>query len=325
VKPPPFARQGITEALLTTRTKAAHAYALKTFRQYSNHGLFAPPSAKGTIVYPGYDGGAEWGGPAYDEATGLLYVNSNEMAWLLQMVPRSDKSVYQNNCASCHGADLKGNGGTFPSLVGVGNRRTKDEMFQIIRNGQGRMPAFMELLESGTINDLVNFLVTGHDVAESAGTNPNFLKYRNTGYAIFLDPDGYPAIKPPWGTLNAIDLTKGTIAWKIPFGEYPKLAAQGVKNTGSDNYGGPVVTENGLLFIGATTYDKKFHAYDKRTGTLLWETTLPASGNATPSTYMLNGKQYVVIVCGGGKNGAESGGSIVAFALPDAVIGSSGH
>jgi quinoprotein glucose dehydrogenase len=267
-------------------------------------------------VYPGYDGGAEWGGPAYDAATGLLYVNSNEMAWLLKMVPRSDRSVYQNNCASCHGADRAGNNGAFPSLVGIGERRTRDEMFQVIRNGQGRMPAFMELLESGTINDLVNYLVTGVDVAETAKTNPNYLKFRNTGYEIFLDPDGYPAIKPPWGTLNAIDLNRGTIAWTIPFGEYPKLAEAGVTNTGSDNYGGPVVTENGLLFIGATTYDRKFHAYDKRTGALLWEATLPASGNATPSLYMVDGRQYVVIACGGGKNGAPSGGSIVAFALP---------
>ena len=315
LKPPPFARQTLREDLLTTRTPAAHAFAIKKFREYPNRGLFNPPSAKGTIVYPGYDGGAEWGGAAYDPASGLLYVNANEMAWLLRMVPRSDKSVYQNNCANCHGSDLKGSP-AFPSLIGVGDRRTKDEMFQVIRAGTGRMPAFGELLEGGTINDLVNFLITGRDVAETAGTNPNFLKYRNTGYEIFLDQDGYPAIKPPWGTLNAIDLNKGTIAWTIPFGEYPALAAMGVKNTGTDSYGGPVVTANGLLFIGATTYDNKFHAYDKRTGKLLWETTLPAAGNATPSLYMMNGRQYIVIACGGGKNGAKSGGTFVAFALP---------
>ena len=314
--PPPFARQTLTEDLLTTRTPEARAFALKKFREYPNRGLFAPPSAAGTIVYPGYDGGGEWGGPAYDPATGLLYVNSNEMAWLLRMVPRSDKSVYQNNCASCHGADLKGGANIAPTLIGIGDRKTRDEMFQLIRAGTGRMPAYGELMESGTINDLVNYLITGRDVKETAGTNPNYLKYRNTGYEIFLDHEGYPAIKPPWGTLNAIDLNRGTIAWTIPFGEYPALVAKGVRNTGTDSYGGPVVTQNGLLFIGATTYDNTFHAFDKRTGTLLWKATLPAAGNATPSLYMVNGREYVVIACGGGKNGAKSGGTFVAFALP---------
>jgi quinoprotein glucose dehydrogenase len=178
------------------------------------------------------------------------------------------------------------------------------------------MPGYASTLDNVAVNDLVNFLMTGRDVASTASTNPNYLKYRNTGYDIFLDSDSLPPITPPWGTLNAIDLNKGEIAWKIPFGEYPKLVAQGIRNTGSDNYGGAVVTRNGLLFIGATTYDKKFHVYDKKTGKLLWETTLPASGNATPSLYVVNGKQYVVIACGGGKNGAPSGGTYVAFALP---------
>jgi quinoprotein glucose dehydrogenase len=178
------------------------------------------------------------------------------------------------------------------------------------------MPGYAGVLEGGAINDLVNFLITGRDAAETAANNPLWLRYRNDGYNIFLDPDGYPAISPPWGTLNAIDLNRGEIRWKIPFGEYPELVAQGYANTGTDNYGGPVVTANGLLFIGATSWDKKFHAYDKRTGKLLWETVLPAAGAATPSLYMVNGRQYIVIACGGGKNGAPSGGTYVAFALP---------
>jgi quinoprotein glucose dehydrogenase len=317
VAPPPFVRQTLTEDMLTTRTPAAHDSALKFFREYKTSGMYDPPNTRGTIIFPGVDGGGEWGGPAFDPATGLLYVNANEMPWYHKLVLRSDKSLFGSQCASCHGDNLAGSAGV-PSLAGIGTRKTRDEIAQVIRQGTGRMPGFSGTLDNSAVNDLVNYLLTGKDVADQVGTNPNYLKYRSTGLQIFLDPDGYPPITPPWGTLNAIDLNKGVIRWKIPFGEYPKLAAQGVKNTGSDSYGGPVVTANGLLFIGATTYDKKFRAFDKRTGELLWETALPASGNATPSLYMVNGREYVVIACGGGKNDAESGGTYVAFTLPAA-------
>jgi quinoprotein glucose dehydrogenase len=315
VSPPPFTRQTLTEDMLTTRTPAAHEAVLKTFREYKTNGMYDPPNTQGTIIFPGVDGGGEWGGPAFDPGTGLLYVNANEMPWFHKLVPRNDRSLYGSNCASCHGDDLKGSP-DIPSLVGIGDRRPRDQLAKVIREGTGRMPAFTGSLDNGAVNDLVNFLITGHDVAEQAGTNPNYLKYRSTGLKIFLDPDGYPAITPPWGTLSAIDLNKGDIKWQIPFGEYPKLAAQGITNTGSDNYGGAIVTSNGLLFIGATTYDNKFHVFDKTTGKLLWETTLPAAGNATPSIYVVNGKAFIVIACGGGKNDAPSGGAYVAFSLP---------
>jgi quinoprotein glucose dehydrogenase len=177
------------------------------------------------------------------------------------------------------------------------------------------MPAFGSALEGRALNDIVKFLITGHDSSAAVGPDPYGVPWRNAYFDIFVDNEGYPGISPPWGTLNAIDLNEGTIRWTIPFGEYPKLMAQGVTNTGTDNYGGAIVTENGLLFIGATTYDNTFHAYDKRTGKLLWSAPLPAAGNATPSTYMVNGRQYIVIACGGGKNGAPSGGTYVAFAL----------
>ena len=178
--------------MLTNRTPEAHASALKTFREYKYAGMFQPPSADGSIVFPGYDGGGEWGGPAFDPETGLLYVNANEMAWLLRMMPRDDRSLYKSNCASCHGDDMKG-GAMAPSLLDIAQRATRARSSAtIIRQGTGRMPAFAEMLEGGAINDLVNFLVTGKDVAETAATNPNFLKYRNNGYPIFLDHDGYP-------------------------------------------------------------------------------------------------------------------------------------
>jgi quinoprotein glucose dehydrogenase len=314
-RPPPFARQGLTEAMLTRRTPQAHAAVLERFRKLKS-GMFAPPSFEGTIVFPGFDGGAEWGGAAFDPDSGLLYVNSNEMPWIVKMIPNNDTSLYNSNCASCHREDRTGSP-TAPSLVGIGRRRTRDEIMTIVREGTGRMPAFRDM-GGRNITDVADFLITGIDKGADPKlkSDPNWLKYRNDGYTIFLDPDGYPAVTPPWGTLNAIDLNEGTIRWSIPLGEFPELAAKGLTNTGSDNYGGPVVTAGGLVFIGATNFDKKFRAYDKLTGALLWETILPAAGNATPSIYQLNGRQYVVIACGGGKNGAPSGSSIVAFALP---------
>ena len=315
LKPPAFARQGLTEDMLTRRTPAAHAAVLARFRQMQS-GFFTPPSLDGTIVFPGFDGGAEWGGAAFDPDTGLLYVNSNEMPWIIKLILNNDTSLYNSKCATCHRADRTGTPDA-PSLIDIGKRMSRDEIATIVRQGTGRMPAFPDM-GGRNINDVADFLITGTDKgADPALANdPSRLKYRSDGESIFLAPDGYPAITPPWGTLNAIDLNEGTIRWKIPFGEIPDLAAQGLTNTGSDNYGGPVVTASGLLFIAATNFDKKFRAYDKLTGALLWETVLPAAGNATPSIYEMNGRQYIVIACGGGKNDAPSGSSIVAFALP---------
>lgn len=314
-KPPPFARQGLTEEMLTTRTPQAHAAVLERFRKMKS-GYLAPPSFEGTIVFPGFDGGAEWGGAAFDPESGLLFVNSNEMPWIIKLIPNNDTSLYNSKCATCHREDRTGSPAA-PSLVDVGQKLTRDQIATIVRQGTGRMPAFPDM-GARNINDVAEFLITGKDKGADPALlkDPSRLKYRSDGESIFLDPDGYPAITPPWGTLNAIDLNDGTIRWKIPFGEFPELAAKGLKNTGSDNYGGPVVTASGLVFIGATNFDRKFRAFDKLTGALLWETTLPAAGNATPSIYQLNGREYIVIACGGGKNGAPSGSSIVAFALP---------
>ncbi|MGD8331469.1 MAG: pyrroloquinoline quinone-dependent dehydrogenase [Acidobacteriota bacterium] len=313
--PEPFARHNLTEDMLTQRTPEAHAAVLEEFRA-RRAGMYEPPSLAGTIIFPGVDGGAEWGGVAFDEDSGLLFVNSNEMPWIVQMIPNNDASLYNVNCASCHGEDRAGNA-QMPSLLGVADRLSRDEIAELIRAGTGRMPAFPELGRSNT-DDIVEYVVTGIDrgADPEVMSEPTWLPYRNTGYTLWRDPDGYPPITPPWGTLNAIDLNSGEIRWRIPFGEFPELAAQGLTSTGSDNYGGPVVTASGLLFIGATNFDNKFHAFDALTGELLWEATLPAAGNATPSVYRVAGREYVVIACGGGKNGAPSGASIVAFALP---------
>jgi quinoprotein glucose dehydrogenase len=316
VKPPPFTRQAFSEDMITNRTPEAHAAVLEKFRSVDSNGVYTPPSLRGTMLFPGTDGGGEWGGAAYDPETGLLYVNSNEQPWIIRLVTHDTKSLYKNNCGGCHGDDRKGAPPTFPPLVDIGKRRSRAELASIIREGTGRMPGFDHLGRG--INEIIDFLITGQDTAVAAADprDENWLKYRNEGYILFRDPEGYPPLTPPWGTLNAIDLNKGEIRWQIPLGEYPELVAKGMTNTGSDNYGGPVVTASGLLFIGATNFDKKFRVFDKLTGKLLWETVLPAAGNATPSIYEIRGRQYVVIVCGGGKNGAPSGSSIVAFALP---------
>jgi glucose dehydrogenase len=417
-KPAPYARQLLTEDMLTNRTPEVHAWAVEKFRTFRSEGLFVPFGLdKQTINFPGFDGGAEWGGPAVDPKTGIIYINANEMAWtgglaqsklnesigeatyrsqcsichgadrsgsppgfpsllgvderlndqqitaiirhgkdrmptfpnltetqlasLLDFLkqgsvagstqPTSDKqemasvvsepqsqnsagrASYQEHCAICHGENQEGIPPSFPTLIGVGQRLSKQQVTAIVRQGKGRMPPFSGT-QLGELDPLLRYL----GITESGPSiSSPISQYSFTGYRKFLDPDQYPAIAPPWGTLNAIDLNTGNYLWKIPLGEYPELAAKGLTNTGSENYGGPIVTAGGLLFIGATLYDFKFHAFDSRTGELLWETKLPYAGRATPATYMVDGKQYVVVATSGGRyQRAPAKGVYVAFSLP---------
>jgi quinoprotein glucose dehydrogenase len=321
--PEPFARQNLTAEMLTQRTPQAHDEALGRFSKLRSAGQFVPGSREGTIIFPGFDGGAEWGGAAFDPASHLLYVNANEMAWILRMVEpkpptgvQSGKTIYLRECAACHGPAMQGTPPEFPSLIGLENRYPSGDVSALVSQGAGRMPGFARLGDDA-LHAVVDYVYSGVDRTANLSPQSPAPKFVPDGYNRFLDIDGYPAIQPPWGTLTAINMDTGKVAWKNPLGEYPELAAKGLTNTGTENYGGPIVTAGGLLFIAATSFDKKFRAFDKDTGKLLWESTLPAAGNATPSTYSVNGRQFVVIVAGGGKSkGVPSSASIVAYALP---------
>jgi quinoprotein glucose dehydrogenase len=324
-KPEPFSRQEFTEDMVTRRTPEVHKIMLEKFRSVRAGGRFTPPSTAGTIVFPGFSGGAEWGGQAFDPETHLFYVNANEMPWLLRLISpdqarrRTAKAsvLYQTRCANCHRADMKGAPPEYPAVDNLKGRITDEQLANIIRKGSGRMPAFASLGEPA-IGALTDFLLGRGDKEVAIGrrpTPPVQLKYTMDGYNKFLDPDGYPGVTPPWGTLSAINLDTGEYAWKIPFGEYPELTAKGVPLTGTENHGGGIVTAGGLFFIAGTPYDKKLRAFDKKTGKLLWETVLPFGGNATPAMYELKGKQYLIVPCGGGR-GRPTGSVYVAFALP---------
>jgi quinoprotein glucose dehydrogenase len=327
VKPPPFARQVLTEDGLTDISPEARAAVLERFREVRSGGQFVPPSTEGTVIYPGFDGAAEWGGSAFDPETRLLYVNSNEMAWILQMLelpPAGEGGslgarVYAQHCTVCHGLQRQGDPqGQFPRIDDLKGRLTREDAATLLRKGKGVMPAFAFLSEEET-EAVVAHIYSDPPPANESGTSAaaaGASPYSHTGYNRFLDPDGYPAVRPPWGTLNAIDLDEGEIRWTVPLGELPELTARGIPPTGTENYGGPIATAGGLLFIGATK-DEMFRAFDKRTGKVLWETKLPAGGYATPATYEVDGRQYVVIAAGGGKMGTESGDTYLAFALPE--------
>jgi quinoprotein glucose dehydrogenase len=270
------------------------------------------------LILPGFDGGAEWGGAGADPKKGIVYINSNEMPWILTMVSTKQTSptaskTYTQYCASCHGDKLQGNPASgYPSLTEVFKRRNKVFLSQIITQGKGMMPGFPQI-DKATREELVNFIAgeTPKEVVSTNGKTP-VLPYRITGYNKFLDTQGLPAIGPPWGTLQAIDMNTGKYLWKIPFGDEPLLANKNIKNTGTENYGGPIITENGLLMIAASK-DGMFRIFNRHTGKLLWKTQLPAAGFATPATYQVNGKQYVVIACGGTKLGTKKGNQYVAY------------
>jgi glucose dehydrogenase len=419
--PEPFAPQSVTEDTLTDRTPEAHAWAVHRLREIRHDGQFVPLSVgKDTLVSPSFEGGAEWGGPALDPHTNVLYINANSYASTGALAVSSGGSpgrmlylnqcsvchgdhrqgsaefpsllnithkltvqqitstihegkgrmpampiqgddlnnllaylgtetdlpaatgaakeeqansneaapspsptdplvslganVYQQHCAMCHGETMQGLPPAIPALVGVVDRYSDEQILTVVHNGRGRMPPFSNLSQQDT-GALLHFL---HAPSLTPTTNSS-ASYTMTGYRRFVDPDGYPATKPPWGTLSALDLNTGKYLWQHPLGQYPELVAKGLPDTGSENYGGPLVTAGGVLFIAATNFDHKFRAYDSTTGKLLWETVLPFAGNATPATYWIAGRQYVAIAAGGSTMNPKgpTGGVYLVYTLQD--------
>ncbi len=332
--PKPFVRQTLTENDINPYLDSSERAEIKAkMKGYRYGNMFLPPGKIPSLVFPGYDGGAEWGGPAFDPQTEILYVNANEMAWVMKMnenkIPAPKKEslleagqrLYTQHCLACHGADRKGTGNN-PTLVNMHSKYNSREFFELLNSGRRMMPAFKQLADEEK-NAITSFVLDLRSEQKKEFTVPakpfdsvNYMPYKISGYNKFLSKEGYPAISPPWGTLNAINMSTGELVWKTTLGEYPELKAKGIPPTGTENYGGPVVTAGGLVFIAASR-DNKFRAFDKATGKVHWEYTLPASGFASPAIYEWKGKQYVVIACGGGKLNTKSGDTYLAFALPD--------
>jgi len=349
-KPKPFARQFMTKEDLSDFSPEAHDSLLKQFNNLRYEGLFTPPSIQGTLSLPATVGGAEWGGAAYDPYTNILYVKSNESPEisLLQKIDRNNKNLqglsdyekgrklYMTYCAGCHGVDRNGNGLQNPSLVKISERKNKESILNKIRHGGGRMPSFADILKEREEEAIIAYLdknknksasVTDDNLLEiqrnelavkngkkEGNTEDSATRYLNvTAYRSFKDKDGNPGIKPPWGTLNAINLNTGEYEWKIPVGNIEKLQKEDGPVTGSQSMTGPIVTSGGLVFLGGMR-DKKLLAFDKKTGNLLWQIVLPGMATSNPSTYMCNGKQFIAVSVSGNKE--NEGGSVMSFALP---------
>ena len=327
VKPPPFSPQKLTSENITDITPGSHEYVAGILRHVLTGQQFIPPDTAGMVIFPGFDGGGEWGGAAFDPHSGILYVNGSIMPWILTMVKvdtteqtetRPGKHIYMVHCAVCHGRDRQGSAGNiYPALTHVADKYSHDEILKIINTGKGFMPSFRNLKKEEK-QAVIDYITGSQDENRAHGgqiaRQQNEIPYTFTGYNRFLDSLGYPAVKPPWGNLSAIDMNEGVIRWQVPLGDYPELNRSGSSPTGTENYGGPVVTAGGLIFIAASK-DEYIRAFDKETGKELWKYKLPAGGYATPSIYEAGGKEYVVIACGGGKMATTSGDSYMAFCL----------
>jgi len=324
-KPAPLVRQTMTEDDITDLSTGRDTI-LARLRSLRSEGLFTPPSVGGTLMIPGTKGGVEYGGAAYDPGTGRLFVNANESPEIMTMQEgRKIRRVtsfydygedyYKRFCVSCHREDKSGQPPLIASLVDLSDHLTKEEVSDVVRKGRGRMPAFSTISED-QMNGIIAYLFEeGKEEVVRISEEPKpHERYQNvTAYSYFRAPDGYLAIKPPWGTMNSVDVSTGEYDWRVPLGNVPEKQKPGAPETGIESWGGPMVTAGGLLFISATR-DHKFRAFDSSTGDVLWQIDLPNGGFANPASYMVDGIQYVVLAVSATEEAPS--GSVMAFALP---------
>ena len=336
VKPAPLSRHHFDSSLVTDISKESHDFVMKEISKYSYGEIYLPQYTDGIIQIPGFRGGGEWSGGAFDPETNIMYIGANEIPNIVQLVElknddeelyklpvlKAGEMVYQKNCSPCHGSDRKGID-PFPPLINIRKKLKSEQALEIIEKGRDKMPSFVNLplpQREAVVAFLFNLKnkklspPQNNQVKDTASSTVR--QYKIKGYTQLKDQFGYPGIKPPWGTLNAVDLNTGEYVWKRTLGQYPELIQKGIPETGTQLFGGGVVTAGGLLFIAASR-DEKVRAIDKKTGKTLWEFQLPAGGYATPATYEVDGKQFVVIAAGGGGlQATKTGDYYFAFSLP---------
>jgi quinoprotein glucose dehydrogenase len=321
LKPAPFTKQTFTEQDINPFVTDKDSI-LARLRKARTGSPFIPLTEEMTIIFPGTDGGAQWGGAATD-LEGIIYIPAKQLPSYSSLTKRvkspenislTAKLLYEQQCSSCHGTDRQGShDGSYPSLVNIEKRLSSEAIQEVLLKGRGMMPSFSHLPEVQR-KSITNYLLNKIPAADTVSHGKTVTFFQHMGYNRWYDRVGYPVSTPPWGTLTAIDLNSGEHLWQVPLGEYKELVTKGIPPTGTDNYGGPLVTGSGLLFIAASR-DEQLRCFDKKTGKILWQHLLPAAGYATPSTYSVNGKQYIVIACGGGKLATKSGDKYIAFAL----------